>query len=279
VPRPRLHRSASLLDVLRATHPLPAAAVTALVSVVTAVRGADAATVCWVAASTLAGQASVGWSNDYLDRDADAAAGRTDKPLVSGGVSPPTILVLALIAFPLSVVLSLPVGLAPAVVMLMAVSSAVAYNAGLKATALSWLPYAVSFGLAPVYIWLATGDRPSAWLVAGGALLGVGAHLLNVIPDLDRDRVATARGLPHWLGLRGSLVLACVILLGALVIVLAAGSIGRWSWPAAALAGALIGAVAWSGLTGRTHLSFPLAIASAAAIVLVLVVSPAGLGR
>jgi 4-hydroxybenzoate polyprenyltransferase len=268
-----------ILGILRATHPLPAVAVTALVGLVTAVRGADAATLGWVVASTAAGQASVGWANDYLDRDVDAAVGRTEKPLVAGAVSPPTIFVLALIAFPLSFSLSLPVGLAPAVVMLMAASSALAYNAGLKSTALSWLPYAVSFGLAPVYIWLATGDGPPAWLVAGGALLGVGAHLLNVIPDLDRDRVATARGLPHRLGLRGSLLLACAILLGALVLVLAAGGIGRWSWPAAALAGALIGAVAWSGVTGRTHLSFRLAIASATVIVLVLVVSPVGLGR
>jgi 4-hydroxybenzoate polyprenyltransferase len=258
---------------------LPAAAVTALVIMVTAVRGADAVTIWWVAASTAAGQASVGWSNDYLDRHADAAAGRTEKPLVAGAVSPPDVLILALIAFPLSFVLSLPIGLGPAVVMLMAVSSAWAYNAGLKATSISWLPYAVSFGLAPVYIWLATGDRPPAWLVAGGALLGVGAHLLNVIPDLDRDRVGIARGLPHRLGLRGSLLMACAILVAALVLVLATGRIGPWSWPAAALAGALIGTVAWSGVTGRTHLSFRLAIGSAAAIVLVLVVSPAGLGR
>jgi 4-hydroxybenzoate polyprenyltransferase len=267
-----------ILGVFRATHPLPAVAVTALVGLVTAVRGADAATLGWVVASIAAGQASVGWSNDYVDRHIDAVAGRTEKPLVAGTVSARLIAALALVTMPLSSMLSLPIGVGPAVVMLMAVSSAQAYNAGLKSTALSWLPYAVSFGLAPVYIWRATGDRPPAWLLAGGALLGVGAHLLNVIPDLDRDRVATARGLPHRLGLRRSLLLGCGILLGALVLVLAAGGISRWSWPAAALAGALIGGVAWSGVTGRTHLSFRLAIASAAAIVLVLVVSPAGLG-
>ncbi|HEX2025590.1 MAG TPA: UbiA family prenyltransferase [Actinomycetota bacterium] len=266
-----------LVAALRATHPLPAAAVTGLVTLVTAVRGADAATIGWVAAATAAGQASVGWSNDYLDRHLDAAAGRLDKPLVAGEVPAGTIVALALVALPLSVALSFPVGLAPAVLMLAAVASAWSYNAGLKSTVLSWAPYAVSFGLAPAYIWRATGDRPPAWLLVGGALIGVAAHLLNVIPDLDRDR--TTRGLPHRLGLGGSLLLACAILIAALVLVLVAGRIGPWSWPAALLAGLLIAAVAWSGLSGRTHLSFRLAIASAAAIVLVLVVSPAGLGR
>lgn len=160
--------------------------------------------------------------------------------------------------------------------MLAAILSAWAYNLGLEATPLSWLPYAVSFGLAPAYIWLATGDRPP-WVVAGGALLGVGAHLLNVIPDLEADRVGGVRGLPHRLGLRGTLLLASAILAAALVLVLAAGGAERWSWPAAALAGALIGAVVWAGLHGRTRLAFRLTIAASAAIVLVLVASPSGL--
>jgi 4-hydroxybenzoate polyprenyltransferase len=258
---------------------LPAAAVIALVGLVTAARGADAATLGWVFGSTAAGQASVGWSNDYLDREGDAAAGRREKPLVSGEVSPRTVLVLAIVSLPLSPALSLPLGIPEAATMLVAVGSAWAYNLGLKASALSWLPYAVSFGLAPAYVWLATGGIAPAWVVATGALLGAAAHLLNVIPDLERDRAAGMRGLPHRLGLRGSLLLACLILAGALVLVLGAAGGGSWSFPAALLAAALIGAVAWSGLTGRTRLSFPLAIGAAGAIVLVLVASPFGLGR
>jgi 4-hydroxybenzoate polyprenyltransferase len=257
---------------------LPAAAVTALVGLVTAARGADAATLGWVVTSTAAGQASVGWSNDYLDRERDSAAGRRGKPLVSGEVSPGTVLVLATVALSLSLALSLPLGIREAGGMLVAVGSAWAYNLGLKATALSWVPYAVSFGLAPVYIWLATGGIAPAWVVAGGALLGVAAHLLNVIPDLERDRAAGVRGLAHRLGLRGSLLLACLILAVALVLVLGAAGGGAWSVPAVFLAAVLIGAVAWSGLTGRTRLSFRLAVGAAGAIVLVLIASPVGLG-
>jgi 4-hydroxybenzoate polyprenyltransferase len=267
----------ALLGLIRATHPLPAVAVTALVGLVVAARGGDGATVAWVLASTAAGQASVGCSNDFLDRHRDAAAGRREKPLVSGDVAPGTVVVGAVIALPLSFALSLPVGVSEAMVMLAAILSAWAYNLGLKATPMSWLPYAVSFGLAPVYIWLATGGRPPAWVVAGGALLGVGAHLLNAIPDLEADRVGDVRGLSHRLGLRGSLLLASAILAGALVLVLAAGGAERWSWPPADLAGALIGGVVWAGLHGRTRVAFRLTIAAAAAIVLVLVASPSGL--
>ena len=38
---------------------------------------------------------------------------------------------------------------------------------------------------------------------AAGALLGVGAHLANALPDLDDDLATGVRGLPHRLG-RGS---------------------------------------------------------------------------
>jgi 4-hydroxybenzoate polyprenyltransferase len=268
----------SLLALVRATHPLPAVAVTVLVGVLTAVRGADWATLGWVVASTAVGQASVGWSNDCLDRRLDAAAGRTDKPLVAGDISARTVWTAALIALPASAALSLPVGLPEAAIMLIAVLAAWAYNLGLKSTVLSWLPYAAAFGLAPVYVWRATGDWPPAWIVAGAALLGVGAHLLNVVPDLESDRAVELNGLPHRLGLRPSLFLACFILALTLGLVLAGAGTGLWSWLVAAVAVALIGAVAWADLRGRPRLGFRLAIGAAAAIVAVLVVSPSGLG-
>jgi 4-hydroxybenzoate polyprenyltransferase len=275
---PGLRRTGSpFVGLIRATHLLPAATVTALIGLVVAARGADAATLIWAVASTAAGQGSVGWSNDYIDRHRDRAAGRTDKPLVAGDVSPRTVQVAAVVALVASPLLSIPLGMVEAAVMLIAVASAWSYNLGLKATVLSWLPYAVSFGLAPAYIWMTTGDRPPAWLVAAGTLLGVGAHLMNTVPDLAADRVGQVRGLPHRLGLRGSLLLASGILAAALILVLVAGGAGSWSWAPAALAGGLIVAVVWTGFTGRTGMGFKLTIAAAGAIVLTLVASPAGL--
>jgi 4-hydroxybenzoate polyprenyltransferase len=269
-------RLSPALGLLRATHPLPAAAVTALVSGVAASRGASGWTLAWILMSTGVGQASVGWSNDYLDRDRDAAAGRTDKPIVSGEVRPNTVLAAAKLAFPLSVALSLPLGLSEALVMLLAVGSAWLYNFKLKSTFLSFLPYAVSFGLAPVYVWLATSeDLPPWWIPAATALLGAAAHFLNVIPDLESDRATDVRGLPHVLGLRRSLYLACEVLYSVLVIIIA----GTWPpAPAQVVAGigalVLITAVGWAGRSNRGRLGFRLTIASAGAIVAVFLLAP-----
>jgi 4-hydroxybenzoate polyprenyltransferase len=226
--------------------------------------------------STAAGQASVGWSNDYLDRDRDRVAGRRDKPIVGGDVPGRAVLIAALIAFPLSAALSAPLGIGEAAVMAAAVGSAWLYNAAFKSTVLSWLPYAISFGLAPVYIWLATsGDFPSAWLVAAAALLGIAGHLVNVIPDLEADDVTAVRGLPHRLGLRGSLLLACAVLVGVLGLILGATappSAGQLT--AATLALALIGGIAGSGLRGKGRLGFRLTIAAAGAIVATFLLAP-----
>jgi 4-hydroxybenzoate polyprenyltransferase len=256
---------------------LPALAVTTLVSAVAASRGARGSTLALVALSTAAGQASVGWSNDYLDRDRDRAAVRSDKPIVAGDVRERTVFACALFAFPLSAALSVPLGLGEAAVMTIAVGSAWLYNLVFKSTAWSWLPYAVSFGLAPVYIWLAANSElPPTWIVASAALLGVAGHLLNVIPDLESDRVTAVRGLPHLLGLRGSLLLACVVLAGILALILAATappSAGQLV--AGVLAMILVGGIVWAGLRGRGRLGFRLTIAAAAAIVAVFLLSPA----
>ena len=265
-----------LLGLARATHPLPALAVTVLVSAVAASRGARGATLLLIALSTGVGQASVGWSNDYLDRDRDRASGRSDKPLVSGEVGERALLIGAVIAFPLSIGLSVPLGPVEAAVMLVAVASAWAYNAFLKSSPLSFLPYTVSFGLAPVYIWLATsGDLPPWWIVLATALLGTAAHFLNVIPDLDSDRATRVRGLPHTLGLKGSLYLAC----GALYLVLLLVVVGTMPLVAvqvicAGAAVALVTLVAWAGSRGMGRLAFRLTIAAAGVIVAVFLLSP-----
>ena len=264
------------LGLLRATHPLPAAAVTTLVTVVAASRDGGGWTLALVFLSTAAGQASVGWSNDYLDRERDRATGRLDKPIVAGEVAPRAVLAAALVAFPLSIGLSVPLGISEAAVMAVAVASAWLYNLGLKSTMASPLPYALSFGLAPVYVWLATsGDLPPGWIPAATALLGFAAHFLNVIPDLETDRATRVRGLPHTLGLKRSLYLACSILLIALAVVaVGTAPVTAAQYVAAGVALALIAAVARSGHLGAGRLAFRLTIATAGAIVAVFLLSP-----
>jgi 4-hydroxybenzoate polyprenyltransferase len=125
-----------------------------------------------------------------------------------------------------TVVLSLLCGLLAGVVHLLTVASGWAYNLGLKSTVWSWAPYAFSFGGLVVFVSLADvpAHWPPWWLPVAGALLGVGAHLLNVLPDLDDDAATGVRGLPHRIGPRHLARAATAVLVaGTVVVALGAG--------------------------------------------------------
>src|SRR5918996_114865 len=255
-----------VLRLLLSTHPLPAAAVALLVAGLTAALGAATDDILWATASTAAGQASVGWSNDAIDARRDIEADRREKPVVRGLVSRGTLWIGAVVAAPLAVALAVPLGGPETGVMAAAVASAWLYNAGLKATPVSWLPYAMSFGLLPVFAWSVAGRTAPWWVVAGAALLGVAAHLMNVLPDLSRD-VGLA-GLPHRLGPRRSLMLAAALLAVALGGAYALGA--GWRRPTATVA-AVVGAALVAGAVaaarrGRTRLAFQVTVAAAAAV-------------
>lgn len=188
--------------LLRACHPGPALAVGVLTTALAAACGQDAAGCLLVAAAVLTGQLSVGWSNDAADAARDRAVGRRTKPVAVGSVSAGAVRVAALTALVLCVPLSLAYGLLAGTVHLAGVAAAWAYNLGLKATALSWLPYAVGFAALPAFVTLGPEGRswPPWWIVACAALLGVGAHLANVLPDIGDDLATGVRGWPQRLG-------------------------------------------------------------------------------
>lgn len=201
-----------VLGVVAASHPAPTAVVTALAVVLVVGAGAPAGTAALVGAAVLAGQLSVGLSNDWLDAARDRAVARRDKPVVTGAVSVRAVRGTAVGGAIACAAASWAVGAVPGTVHVVAVASAWAYNLGLKRTAASWVPYAVSFGLLPAFLVLAAGGTPPPALIATGALLGAGAHVANVLPDLDDDAATGVRGLPHRLGRRASSVLAPVLL-------------------------------------------------------------------
>ena len=205
--------------LVRASHPEPTVAVTAIATALAVSSGLGARS-GWVAAAFLTGQLSVGWSNDWIDAARDVRTGRSDKPVAVGALRPATVRTAALVAVALCVPLSLAMGTAAGLLHLAAVAAAWAYNARLKATALSWAPYALAFGAVPSIVTLGLDGRPLApwWATLAGALLGVGAHLCNVLPDLEEDVAMGVRGLPHRLGPRRSAALAAVLLLTAAVV-------------------------------------------------------------
>ncbi len=217
--------------LVTATHAAPTATVTAVMTAFAASVGRGSGGCVLVALAVLTGQLSVGWSNDYLDRFRDAEVGRVAKPIASGAVSAGTVRTAAVTALAACVVLSLANGWRPGVVHLVGVAAAWAYNLGLKSTWLSPLPYAIGFGSLPAFVVLGLPGHPSppAWLVAGGALLGVGAHFANVLPDLEDDAETGVVGAPHHLGRTGSAFASAGLLLAA-TLFLALGGSGGSPW-------------------------------------------------
>ena len=210
--------------LVSAAHIGPALAVTLLAGLLATAQGLDARTSALVVSAVLAGQLSIGWSNDLIDLGRDRRTGRADKPLVAGAVSVDVVRAACGIAVVTCVLLSLATGLLPGLVHLICVGAGWAYNLGLKKTVWSWLPYAVAFGGLTAFVALAGDVPPPWWWPVGGALLGVGAHLLNVLPDLADDATTGVQGLPHRLGERWIAPAATVVLVAASAVVLLGGA-------------------------------------------------------
>jgi 4-hydroxybenzoate polyprenyltransferase len=204
-----------VISLLRASHPEPAAGVTAVAVLLSVGLGRPVAGVAAAGATVLASQLSIGWVNDALDAHRDAAAGRTDKPVAAGRISRPLVAVLGVVAAAVCVPLGFLSGVPAGLVSALALASALLYDWPLKATVVSVVPYAVSFTCLPAFLVLGAGKTPPLWLLAAGGLLGAGAHFVNTLPDLDDDVRTGVHGLPQRFGRRGSLASAAVLLLGA----------------------------------------------------------------
>ncbi|MBT2470530.1 UbiA family prenyltransferase [Streptomyces sp. ISL-66] len=198
------------MGLLKASHPVPAAAVTLLTALLAAAVGLGPVAGTTAAAAVAAGQLSIGWCNDRLDMRRDAAAGRRDKPLATGEVGPGAVAAASCTALLACVPLSLACGARAGWVHIACVAAAWSYNLWLKHTPASWLPYTVAFGLLPAFLTLTSPSAawPPMWLTAAAALLGTGAHFANALPDLDEDIAGGVLGLPQMLGRRASIALA-----------------------------------------------------------------------
>lgn len=203
------------IPLIRASHPEPGAAVTVVAGLLALVAGHRPAGAVLVAATVGASQLAVGWANDAIDAERDAAVGRADKPVATGQVSWRTVAVAAGVAAATTVLLAVWFPPAAAVVAIAGLASALAYDWPLKGTAFSVLPYAGSFAALPAFVVLAVPKPPPVWLVAAGGLLGAGAHFANALPDLADDRATGIRGLPARLGPTGSGLAASALLLTA----------------------------------------------------------------
>jgi 4-hydroxybenzoate polyprenyltransferase len=261
VPVARSRTGALVRGLVLATHLGPAVAVTLVATLLGVAAGVGPARTALLCFAVLAGQASIGWSNDWLDADRDRAVARADKPVVQGAVSPSLLRAAALVAAAAAVALSLLLGVVPGLLLLLLVASGWAYNAGLKRTVLSGVPYLVGFGALPAGVVAAAPGTPIApwWLVAAGAALGGAAHLANVAPDLEDDLATGVRGLPHRLGPVVSAVLGAA-LLGAASLLLVFGPPGpptTAGWIGLGVAVPAVVVAALAGTPRWRRLAFP----------------------
>lgn len=254
--------------LIRAGHPGPSLAITALIALLAAEAAAHGSGQALLVPAVLAGQLSIGWSNDVFDAERDAIAGRADKPIAVGAVSRRAVGIAAAVALVVSVLASFAIGEAAGILSAVMMAAGWAYNAGLKSTLASGLMYIVGFGLIPVFAASTLPGQPLArpWVIAAAAAVGLGAHFANVLPDLAGDAAAGVNGLPQRVAARNGpvairLAALALLLLASVLLVLASGPLHRWVAVSGLGAAAVLGAI---GVRSPGRLPFLAAIGIAA---------------
>ena len=252
-----------------ASHPGPSLAITAMATVLAAEAAPHGFGPVLVAPAMLAGQLSVGWSNDACDAARDIAAGRTDKPVARGEVTVRSLWVAAIASLLAALAMSAAISLVTLGILALLIGAAWAYNLGLKSTPWSGLMYLLGFGTLPAYAASTLPGQPAArfWVGAAAGLLGLGAHFANVLPDLDSDLRSGVRGLPQVVAARwgpgAARGAALVLLLSASALLVAEASPARRWIAVAGLCCSCVLAVVGAVGKGRTPFRAALAIAGA----------------
>lgn len=265
---------ATVAALARSSHPGPSVAVTIITVGLGFGADLDPFRLVALGLAMLAGQLSVGLSNDWIDAERDRAVNRTDKPIALGQVSVRAVRTAAWSCAGAMVVLAIPLGWAAEVVLLVAVGAAWTYNAGLKKTPVSIVPYLVGFGALPAIATLsrAIPAAPAPWALGVGALLGAAAHFANTLPDLDDDAATGVAGLPQRLGRRVSSALTYLVLLAASVLeFFGTGGLGFLPGELGLAASVVIAAIGFAMILRPTRWHFRLIILAAMIDVVVLI--------
>jgi 4-hydroxybenzoate polyprenyltransferase len=258
----------------RSSHPGPSVAVTIITVGLGFGAGLDPFRLVVLGLSMLAGQLSIGLSNDWIDAERDAAVDRRDKPIAQGVVTAAEVRTAALVCAALVVVLAIPLGWMTELVLIVAVGAGWVYNSWLKKTVFSVVPYLVGFGALPAVATLSrpVPTAPALWALGVGALLGAAGHFANTLPDLDDDAATGVRGLPQVLGRRWSSALTYLVLLGASVLeFFGTGGLGFLPGELGLAASVIIAVVGGAMILRPTRWHFRLIIIAAILDVVVLI--------
>jgi 4-hydroxybenzoate polyprenyltransferase len=255
--------------LLIASHPGPSLAITAMATVLAAEAAPSGFGPVLVAPAMLAGQLSVGWSNDACDAARDVAAGRTDKPVARGEISVRSLWIAAVVSVVAALAMSAAISLLTMGILALLVGAGWAYNLGLKSTPWSGVMYLLGFGPLPAYAASTLPGQPAPrfWVCVAAALVGLGAHFVNVLPDLTADLSSGVRGLPQLVAARwgpgAARAAALVLLLSASALLVVEASPARRWVAVLGLCVSCVLALAGAVGTGRTPFRAALAIAGA----------------
>lgn len=222
---------AKLLALLRSTHPIPSFAVTLFTVLFAVGVGLSLNVALLLGLTVLLQQFSVGLSNDWIDFRRDKLSARLDKPSVQGLVSKKLLRNTAFVMAVAAQTTAFFLGPTAALLMAAMLAAGWAYNLGMKANWSSFVPYAIGFGLLPVFVGAAapTAANVPVWVVLVAALFGVSAHFANALPDVEEDKANGIGALPHILGQRSSAVVISVLAVtGSAITATQSASLAPW---------------------------------------------------
>lgn len=232
-PRRRGPAGWQVTGLLRASHPRQTLLTAAGLAAAAALSGRPLREVGLVLATVLVGQLVLAWHNEIVDRERDARHGTPGKPLASGWVEPGNAWYAVAVAVLLLVPLAISHGVVAGLWYLISVAVGLLGNVSLRRTPLSFLPWAVVWGLYPFFLaaggWAGEGTdaTPTTATVVLAALLGIGVHVLRSLPGLVADHEDGWRSLPLLVALRTGatrlLVLAGAWTVVVLVVLLVVG--------------------------------------------------------
>jgi 4-hydroxybenzoate polyprenyltransferase len=185
-------------------HPGPSILVTLVFVAIAGLAGRgvpDATRILQLAGTMLPIQLCIGVINDVVDLPADAVA-QPYKPLVRGVLHRSTAAWIGAVLGAIGLGVAATINLTTLGLGVVALGAGLSYDLGLRRTALSWVPWWAGIAVLPPMAYASAGSIPSALLVLIplAALIAIGLHLANALPDIDADRLAGVRSLPVVVG-------------------------------------------------------------------------------
>jgi len=188
----------------------------------------------WVIVAMVGARSGAMGFNRWVDRRYDAANPRTaNRPSVTGEVKESTMLGMTLLSYGVLVFAAwrlneMALYLSPVAILLVSF-----YSLTKRFTSFCHVFLGLAIGAAPIAAWVAARGEisPTSLLLGGSVLLWItGFDILYALQDLDYDKGAGLHSIPVALGVKGSLALARLFHLGAVVCWVLLASWESLSW-------------------------------------------------